>query len=90
MKRAVSIAQARNDLPALVHEAERHPIAIARRGKRVAVLLSAQAYDRLTGAQGDLWSAVKAFREAHDLASLDIGGAFDNTRDRSRGRDFRW
>jgi prevent-host-death family protein len=90
MKRAVSIAQARNDLPALVHEAERHPIVIERRGKRVAVLLSAKTYDALTGAHGDLWSAVEAFRKSHDLATLDLDGVFDGVREPSVGRDFRW
>ena len=90
MKRTVSIAQAKNDLPALVHEAEDHPVVIERRGKRVAVLLSASAYDRLTGAGGDLWSAVRRFRKMHEVESLDLGGVFEKTRDRSRGRDFEW
>jgi prevent-host-death family protein len=90
MKRSVSVAEAKNDLPALVHEAEDHPIVIERRGKRVAVLLSARAYDQLTGAGVDLWSAVQRFRKAHDVGSLDLGGVFDDVRDRSQGRGFEW
>ena len=90
MRRTVSIAQAKNELPALVHEAEDHPIVIERRGKRVAVLLSAAAYDRLAGVGGSLWSAIRRFRSAHDVESLDLGGVFERVRDRSRGRDFEW
>ncbi|MEZ4224644.1 MAG: type II toxin-antitoxin system Phd/YefM family antitoxin [Polyangiaceae bacterium] len=90
MKRRVSIAEARADLPALVHEAEKRPVTIERRGKRVAVLLSAVEYDRLTGVGGDLWSAISHFRQSHDVASLDLGGVFDDVRDRSPGRGFKW
>jgi PTS system cellobiose-specific IIB component len=90
MKRRVSVAEARADLPALVHEAEKRPVTIERRGKRVAVLLSAAEYDRLTGAGGDLWSAISRFRAAYDVSSLDLGGVFDELRDRSTGRDFEW
>lgn len=90
MKRAVSIAEAKNNLPALVHEAERHPVVIERRGKRVAVLVSAATYDRLAGGGGDFWAAVQKFRERHDLEKLDLGSAFDDVRDRAPGRDFRW
>jgi prevent-host-death family protein len=90
MRRTVSIAEAKNDLPALVHEAEDHPVVIERRGKRVAVLLSARAYDQLTGVGGDLWSAVRRFRKTHDVESLDLGGVFENVRNRSSGRDFEW
>ena len=90
MRRTVSIAEAKNDLPALVHEAEDHPVEIERRGKRVAVLLSAKAYDQLTGAGGDLWSAIRRFRKTHDVESLDLGGVFENVRNRSLGRDFEW
>lgn len=90
MKRCVSVAEAKADLPALVHEAEERPVTIERRGKRVAVLLSAAEYDRLTGAGGDLWTAISRFRARHDVAALDLGGALDERRDRSPGRDFEW
>jgi len=90
MRRTVSIAQAKNDLLVLVHAAEDHPVVIERRGKRVAVLLSARAYDQLTGAGGDLWSAIRRFRKTHDVDSLDLGGVFENVRNRSLGREFEW
>ncbi|MBI3206027.1 MAG: type II toxin-antitoxin system Phd/YefM family antitoxin [Polyangiaceae bacterium] len=90
MKRNVSVAEAKADLPALVHEAEKRPVTIERRGKRVAVLLSAAEYDRLTGAGGDLWSAITRFRASHDVSALDLGRVFDELRDRSPGREFKW
>src|SRR5262245_55215562 len=44
----VSVAEAKNRLPALIHEAEssQAPVEITRRGKTVAVLLSSLAYER--------------------------------------------
>lgn len=48
MKR-VSIAEARHDLAALIHEVEKEPaIEITRRGAAAAVLLSAREYARLS------------------------------------------
>lgn len=43
-----SIAESKNRLPAIIHEAEKdEPIFIHRRGKAVAVLLSVDTYNRL-------------------------------------------
>lgn len=48
MKKDYSIAEARQDLPAIVHEVERNGIArITRRGRAVAYLVSAAELDRL-------------------------------------------
>lgn len=48
VKRRVSVAEAKNHLPALIHEVEgsQAPVEITRRGKTVAVLLSSEAYQR--------------------------------------------
>lgn len=45
--RRVSVAEAKNNLPALIHEAEssRRPVEITRRGKTVAILVSSAAYE---------------------------------------------
>ena len=90
MSRRVSIAEAKNNLPALVHEAERRPIDITRRGERVAVLMSADEFDRLTKTKGSLWRAIEQFRDTHDLEALDLADPFKATRDRSIGRRFQW
>ena len=96
MLRQYSIAEARGRLPGLVHEVESgSPVELTRRGRRVAVLLSADEYDRLTGvaprqAFGDM---LREFRERHDLKELwSDGDPFADVRDRSTdgGRRFDW
>jgi prevent-host-death family protein len=69
MKR-VSVAEAKNTLPALLHEAEVEPIEIVRRGKPVAVILSRANYDRLRGKNEGVWAALERFRSKHDLGEL--------------------
>jgi prevent-host-death family protein len=90
MKR-VSVAEAKNTLPALLHEAESAPVEIVRRGKPVAVILSRASYDRLRSKSEGVWVALERFRDTHDLDELDAAGAFDGVRDRSPlGRPVRW
>jgi prevent-host-death family protein len=90
MARQYSIAGARNQLPALVHDAEAgRAVHLTRRGKPVAVLISAADYDRLTR-ERDPWVALEAFRKSHDLSGLDVGEVFADVRDRSRGRQVKW
>lgn len=90
--RQYSIAQARNSLPALVHEAEEGtPVELTRRGKPVAVLLSSDEYQRLASGRIDFWSAYARFRESADLDGLDLDPSlFEDIRDRSPGRDVEW
>jgi prevent-host-death family protein len=90
MKR-VSVADAKNTLPALLHEAESSPVEIMRRGKPVAVILSRTSYDRLRGKSEGLWAALERFRETHNLEQLDAPGSFEGLRDpSSEGRPVRW
>ena len=90
MKR-VSVAEAKNTLPALLHEAEAAPVEIVRRGKPVAVLLSRATYDRLRGRSEGLWAALESFRETHDLRELDAASALASVRDQgTEGRRMRW
>jgi prevent-host-death family protein len=90
MKR-VSVAEAKNTLPALLHEAEAEPVEIVRRGKPVAVLLSRASYDRLRGKAEGVWAALQHFRATHDLAELDASDAFEGLRDaKPQGRPVRW
>lgn len=79
MKR-VSVAEAKNTLPALLHEAEDGPVEIVRRGKPVAVILSRATYDRLRGKQQGVWAALEQFRAAHDLVELDAASVFEGLR----------
>lgn len=90
MKR-VSVAEAKNTLPALLHEAEAAPVEIVRRGKPVAVIVSRATYDRLQGKSEGVWAALERFREAHDLVELDAASALEDVRDKTaKGRPVRW
>jgi prevent-host-death family protein len=88
MGKQVSIAEARDNLPRLVHQAERgEAVELTRRGKPVAVILAAAEYQRLV--EGiSFWRALEAFRREAGLAELGIEEAvFPGTRDRSPGRE---
>ena len=92
MKRQYSIAEARNHLPALVYEAERGcAVEITRRGRPVAVLLSAGEYERLIAQQVGYWEAVERWRQETDLDGMDeVVDTILASRDRSPGRDISW
>lgn len=70
-----SIAEAKNQLTAIIHQAETgQPITISRRGKPVAVILSIAEYERLTQAkqlEPDIWSRLLTVRQ-----ELAEAGAF--------------
>ena len=89
----ISIAEARQNLPALVHQVEDGaPLQLTRRGQAVAVLLSQEEYERLSNCRKpDLWDAIVAFREGTDL-SLDPleDKDFEGLRDTRPARDFEW
>ena len=65
MKKRYSIADARNQLARLVHEAEDGElIELTRRGKPVAVVMSLEAWRRATEALPSPWQAIANWREA--------------------------
>jgi prevent-host-death family protein len=85
-----SIAQARDQLTQLVHTAEQGtPIEITRRGKRVAVILSAEDFDRLSSSKGTFGKSLAAFRSQWGIETLDLNPdeLFQDVRDRSPGRE---
>ena len=91
MIRSYSIAEARNQLPSLVHEVEQGgPVSFTRRGHSVAVLISAAEYERLSKPKVDFWAGLLEFREKYDLQELDLDGALIDTRDLSPGREHTW
>lgn len=82
------VAGAKNQVPRLVRRAEQDaPVVLTRRGRRVAVIISAAAFVRLTSGRGDLWSAIEQWRASTPLDSLDIDEVFGEVRDRAAGRD---
>ena len=92
MPKTYSIAEARQNLAAIVHEAERRsPVALTRRGQPVAVLLSMQEYQRLLSKEIHFWDAYTAFRNSVDLTQLDIEpNVFHGVRDPEPGREVEW
>jgi prevent-host-death family protein len=89
--RKVSIADARNHLPGLVHEVERGKrIDLTRRGQRVAVLVSSAEYDRLRRARPSPAEALRAWRSRlpDDFEGL-TEDEVEAWRDRSPGRTVR-
>ncbi len=85
-----SIAQARDQLTQLVYQAEQgSPVELTRRGKRVAVILSAEEYDRLLSQKGDFGKSLVTFRERLEIEQIDIDPdeVFKDVRDRSPGRE---
>lgn len=88
MPKVVSIAQAKDQLSQLVHEAEDGgSVHITRRGRPVAVLVSAAEYTRLANPQTDFWIELDAFRREHRLNDVGLDDdEWDDLRDRSAGR----
>jgi prevent-host-death family protein len=82
MKR-VSVAEARNNLPALIHETETQPIEIMRRGKPVAMLVSREDFDRIPP-RASFFEAMMAWRKKYERALDD--DAWLPSRDASPGR----
>jgi prevent-host-death family protein len=88
-----SIAEARGNFAAIVHELERtRTVEITRRGQPVAVLLTKQEYDRLQGSSTGFWNAYTAFKDKTDLAELNIEPeeVFGDLRVRGSGRSVRF
>ena len=90
----VSIAQARNALTRLIHEAENgEPVHITRRGKPVAVLMSRDEYERLeSGATGsDFWQGIKEWRAQTSFDWPELTpDEVDGWRDRRPPREPEW
>ncbi len=90
-----SVAQARGNLTGILHAVEAgESVHITRRGKPVAILLSAQEYSRLKGQskrKRDFWSALRELRNAPDFVPLGLTQEeVDSWRDREPGREFSW
>lgn len=92
MNKEYSIAEARNNLAAIVRElATTHRVRFTRRGKPVAVLIDIDEYERLVSGTGQFWQHYAEFRERVDLAELNIApDLFDDVRDASPGREVTW
>ncbi len=90
MPKRRSIAQARNDLPSLVREAESgKAVELTRRGQPVAVLVGRRQYTRLTSKLRRFLEAYERFTREFDLVELAIepDEIFSRAREETRGRE---
>ena len=93
MSKSYSIAQAKNLLGRLVHEAEKgSPVELTRRGRPVAMVVSVPEFDRLTRPRRGFAEIYDDFRRRFDLVELDIDPdeVFAVPSDASTGKDFSW
>jgi antitoxin Phd len=89
MAKRYSIAEARHNFAAIVHELEEQPlIELTRRGEPVAMLVGIEAYRRLQPAGAGFWQAYERFRSEIAAESLvEPLNIFDSVRERSPGRE---
>jgi antitoxin Phd len=90
MERQYSIAEARNNLPSIVHDVQKgQSVELTRRGKPVAMIVSIEEYQRMKPRKRDWVDAIEEWRSRTDFEALGITGhEFDDVRDKSPGRDF--
>lgn len=89
MEAQYSIAEARNNLPEIVHSVEKGlPVTLTRHGRAVAVLLSVERYEKLSRGTEGYWEALESFRDQMKKEDILISDAdFEDLRDDSRGRE---
>ncbi len=93
MHKRYTVAEAKNQLPAMLHEVERGgPVEITRHGKPVAIVLSFAEYARLRPARVDLWEAYHRWREEHAgvLTDTDVDGLVEPDRDQEPRARVSW
>ena len=90
MVKEYSIAQARDHLSQIVHEAEKGiEVRLTRRGKTVAILLAEGEVAKLRGDPTDSWRALVEWRTEVERAGIEIDAqTFEGLRDHSPGRDI--
>jgi len=88
MIKKYSIEEARDNLDAVVQEAEEGTqVELTREGKPVAVLLGVEDFERLSKKKPGFWEAYQEFRRTADLSQIDPDEIFCDVRDQSPGRD---
>jgi prevent-host-death family protein len=88
MPKSYTVAGARAKFAAIVDEVESgKDIELTRRGKKVAVVMSAARYARLRGDRVAFMTAYETFRTEHDLSAVGIEPTWTaELRDRDVGR----
>lgn len=85
-----TIAEAKNNLPRLIHAVESGgDIHITRFGKPVAVLISEERYQQLFSTGKTVFQAIMQWREQYGSIAL-TDEEIDSWRDRTPAREFSW
>ncbi len=91
MSKQYSIAEARDNFPRVVHEAESgESVELTRRGRPVAVLLSLEEYRRLAAGRPSFWEEYEEFRRRHAGSEIETEDVYADVRDSTPGRSFSW
>jgi antitoxin Phd len=88
MNRRVSVAEAKNNLPSIIHEVEKGSVVeITRYGRPVAFVVPQKDYDRLQEKGRGLWESLVKFRNILNTEGIALEDRdFANLRDPSPGR----
>lgn len=89
MQKEYSIAEAKNNLPSIIHQVEKGPaVKLTRRGKPVVVLLSMNEFERLNLSNAGFWNSLMSFRQMIKSEGVAISERdFEGLRGRSPGRE---
>jgi antitoxin Phd len=88
MNKRVSVAEAKNKLPAIIHEVEKgSTVEITRYGRSVAFMVPQKDYERLQEKGGGFWEALIKFRNIVNAEGIVVEDPdFSDLRDPSPGR----
>ena len=92
LKEYFSIAEAKDKLPAIIHQVEKGPsVKLTRRGKPVAVLLSLDEYEQMAQKSSGFWNALMTFRQRMHDGRIEITDSdFGGLRHSSPGREVQF
>jgi antitoxin Phd len=90
MNRRVSVAEAKNKLPSIIHEVEKGSIVeITRHGRVVAFVVPQKDYDRLQERGPGLWESLGKVRNILTTEGIEMEDCdFSNLRDTTVGRSI--
>ena len=91
MPKRYSVADARSNLPRILHDVESgSDIELTRRGRSVAVLVSVHKYRRLSSGRPRFAEAYQAFLSRFSLGDCGVDDEFpDSLREKDEGRRVR-
>jgi antitoxin Phd len=92
MDKTVSVAEAKNKLPSIIHEVEQGAtVKITRHGKSVAVVVRQRNYEQLMEKGQGFWKSLGKFRNLLSAEGIVFTESdFIDLRDRTVGRSFSW